>query len=835
MFLETFFQDLRIGFRVLVKERGFCALAVFVLALGIAAVTAQFAVVNGVLIRGVQFSHAEQLVDIQLADPTNFSPSNFNSRVTTADYLDLKQQTKSYDAFVAYLNGSTVNLTYNGMPQRLQGAYITWDFFRAMGVAPVLGRDFAAEDDQPGVNKAVILSDAIWKRDFGGSPDVIGKSVRVNGRSGTIIGVMPPKFAFPANEQLWLPVNTEFPPRPRNDRNIQTVSVIGRLKPGVSIEQANSELMIIARNLAQQFPENKQFSLGWVRPLIASFTGPQISGLLYLMLALCVGVLLIACVNVMNMQFARATLRAKELAIRSSLGATRIRLVRQMLTESLLLASIGTVVGIALAVWAADWVDAATHNETNPIPSWMHFTIDLRVLVFVVGSTLIAAIVSGLLPALLASRANAADALKEGGRGNTSRFINGITKGLVVVQILVTSLLLVSSLLQVQSILRQQHIDYGYDTGSILSARLGLMEGDYPTNESRVVFFQKLIRQLRTNSALDSVALTNRFQMVFSGNGPIEIEGKEYKTDKDRPIANFENVTDRYFATTGQRMLEGRDFTLDDNDMKQPVAVVNATFAQKFFGHESPLGRRFRDVGSDGRIFGPWRTIIGVVSDVRMLAPFPQKNDNAGYYTPFTAFVYGDGKPVINGLQFATIVARLRGDQRPESFADSLRRAVAEVDPNLPLYFVATPKTNIESFVAQNRIIAIMFTVFGAVGVILASVGLYGVMSFAVNQRTQEFGIRMALGADNRLILGMVMKQGGWQTAIGLVLGLGLTLLAAALLRDGIANFLFQTSPFDPLTYIGVALLLAVVAFAATIVPARRATRVDPMIALRAE
>ena len=251
MFLETFFQDLRIGLRVLVKERGFCTLAVIVLALGIAAVTAQFAIVNGVLIRGVQFSRAEQLVDVQLVDPKDFTPSNFNSRVTTADYVDLKKQTRSYDAFVAYLNGSTVNLTYNGIPQRLQGGYITWDFFRALGVAPVLGRDFLAEDDQPGINKAVILSDAIWKRDFGANPNVIGQSVRVNGRAGTIVGVMPPKFAFPSNEQLWLPVNTEFPVKPRNDRNIQTVNIIARLKPGISIEQANSEMMIIARNLAQ--------------------------------------------------------------------------------------------------------------------------------------------------------------------------------------------------------------------------------------------------------------------------------------------------------------------------------------------------------------------------------------------------------------------------------------------------------------------------------------------------------------------------------------------------------------------------------------------------------
>ena len=835
MFLETFFQDLRIGGRVLVKERGFCALAVTVLALGIAAVTTQFAIVNGVLLRGFSFPRAEQLVDIQLADPTNFSPGNFNSRITTADFIDLKAQATSYDAFVAYLNGSTVNLTYNGVPQRLQGGYITHDFFRALGVAPALGRDFLPEDDRPGINKAVILSDAIWKRDFGGSPAAIGQSVRVNGRAGTIIGVMPPKFTFPANEQLWLPVNTEFPPRPRSDRNIQNVSIIARLKPGVSIEQANSEMMTIAKRLSTQYPEDKQFSLGWVRPLIASFTGPQISGLLYTMLAFCAGVLLIACVNVMNMQFARATLRAKELAIRSSLGATRVRLVRQMLTESLLVATLGAVLGVGLAFWATDWIDVTLHAQTNPPPSWMTFTIDAPVLTFVVAATVLAAVGSGLLPALMASRANAVEVLKESGRGNTSRFITAVTRGLVVFQILVTSILLIGSLLQLQSILRQQHIDYGYDTGSILSARMGLMEGDYPTNESRVLFFEKLIRQLRTNSAIDSVALSNRFQMVFSGNGPIEIEGREYKSDKDRPVTNFENITDRYFATTGQRLLEGRDFTLDDNDLKQPVAIVNATFAKKHFGNESPLGRRFRPVGNNGTLFDPWRTIVGVVSDARMLGPFPQKNDNAGYYMPLTAFVYGEGKPVMNGLQFATVVVRLRGDQRPESFADSLRRAVAEVDPNLPLYFVATPKTNIDSFVAQNRIIAIMFTLFGAIAVILASVGLYGVMSFAVNQRTQEFGIRMALGADNRLILGMVLKQGAIQLAIGLALGHGLALLIAILARDGLENFLFQTSPHDPLTYAAVAVLLAGVAFIATLVPARRATRVDPMIALRAE
>jgi len=836
MFFQNFLQDISIGFRVLVKEKGFCALAVGVFALGICAVATQFAVVDGVLLRGVQFHRSEQLVDVQMVDPTDFKPNRFNSRMTTTDYEELKKLQTSFDAFVCNLNGSTVNLTYHGIPTRLQGGYISWDFFSAIGVAPALGRDFRPEDDRPGVSKNIILSDALWKKDFGGDPNVIGQAVRVNGRAGTVIGVMPPKFAFPQNEQLWLPVNTEFPVKPRNDRGINFVSVMARLKPGVTLAQANAEITTLAQRFAKEYPENKQFSLGYVRPLIQSFTG-DVAGLLYVMLAFCFGVLLIACFNVMNMQFARATLRAKELAIRSSLGATRGRLVCQMLTESLLLSAIGAAFGIGLAFWATDWINVTFKNTPQPPPSWMVMSVDTPVLVFVVGATMLAALVSGLLPALMASRASAAEVLKESGRGNTGRVIGVVTRSLVVLQILVTCILLIGSLLQLQSIVRQQHLNFGYDTDGILSARLGLMEGDYPTNESRVVFQEKLLRELRTNSAIENVALTNRFQMVFSGKGPIEIEGKQYKDDKDRPQANFENVTDGYFATLHQKILEGRDFTMDDNDMKLPVAVVNSSFAHKHFGNESPLGRRFRSVGNNGTVFDPWRTIIGVVSDVRMTGVNNNNNkiDETGYYTPISSFVYGDGHPVINGLQFATIVVRLRGTARPESFATSLRQAVNRVDPNLPLYFVATPKTNLDGFLSANRIIAAMFTIFGIVAVFLSAVGLYGVMSFAVNQRTQEFGIRMALGADPRTILSMVMRQVVWQLGIGLAAGLAVALLVAVVFAEPLVNALPEVSPHDPLTYIAVATLLTCVALLAALVPARRATRVDPMIALRAE
>jgi len=839
MFLETFLQDLKIGLRVLIKEKGFCALAVTVLALGICGVATMFAVVNGVLLRGFSFPDADRLVDVQLADPANFQPGNFNSRMTTMDYKEIDEMPlKSFEAFTSYLNGSTVNVTYQGQPKRYTGGYISHDFFRNLGVAPVIGRDFLPEDDRPGVDKAVLLSDALWRADFGARDDIVGQAIRVNGTAATIVGVMPPRFTFPNNEQLWIPVNTAFPPKPRNDRGINFVSIIAKLKPGVSIEQAQNEIDTVAKQFAAAFPDtNKQFSMGYVRPLIDQFTGPQLRRMLYIMLSFCVGVLLIACVNVMNMQFARATLRGKELAIRSSLGAQRWRLIRQMLTESLLVASLGAIAGVSLAYWSTDLLNAAARNLTNPIPSWMTFDIEPRVLAFVVGATLVSALVSGFVPAWMSSRANAVDVLKESGRGNTGRAIGLITKGLVTFQIFLSSILLVVGLLQVQSIIRAQTLDYGYDTSGVIGARIGLMEGDYPNAAARQLFYEKLIRELRNTPDFESAALTNRFRMVFSGNGPIEIEGKQYAKDTDRTQANFETVSADHAATLGQKVVEGRYLVDEDSDQREPVAVVNATFAKKHFANGSALDRRFRTIQQNGQNPGPWRRIVGVVTDTRMLGPFNNQNDNAGFYVPFFSAAFGPAAPAPLANQFATIVAKPRGGQRGESLAKAVAAAVQRVDPNLPPYFVETPKTSFDGFLGQNRIIATMFSIFGVVAALLASVGLYGVQSFSVNQRTQEFGIRMALGADNRLILGMVFRQGAWQMGTGLVLGLGLLFTAASLATQqiGQALFLIQISPADPLTYTAVALLLGVVSFVAILIPARRATRVDPMIALRAE
>jgi predicted permease len=834
---ETFLRDIRIGVRILIKERSFCALAVIVLALGICGVTTMFSVVNGVMLRGFSFPTADRLASASFIDPSSANFFGVNGQVSSMDFDELLPQQQSFEIMAAYLNGSTVNVTDNGKPQRYTGAYVTDRFLTILGTAPMLGRDFAGTDNTPGAEKVAIIGYGIWQRDFGGSPQIVGKGVRINGKPATIVGVMPKGFAFPQNEELWLPLYGEFPPKARKDPASINPSVIGLLKPGVSPDQANAEFTTLATQFAAAYPDtNKQFNTGRVEPLIKTFTPRPLRGTLLTMLGFCVGVLLIACVNVMNMQFARATLRAKELAIRSSLGATRIRLIRQMLTESLLVAGLGAAIGIALAYGSTSWLQATIKNLDNPPPAYITFDVDAMALAVTVAATIAAAVLSGLLPAWMSSRANANAVLRDGGRGTTSRSINAISRGLVVFQIVVTCVLLIGSLLQVRSILKQQTIDYGYDTDGILSARMGLMDGDYPSADARRQFYDRLLRALRENPEFDAVAFTSRFRMVFAGNGPIEIDGKTYANNKDRPQANFEQVTGSYFDVTSQKLLEGRTFNSDDLDAKQPVTVVNAAFARKHYGNESPIGRRFRTMNTAGTLPGPWRTIVGVVSNVRMLGPFNNPNvDDSGFYVPFYSTAFGPAPPTPFVSQFATVIVKPRAGQRPEAIVNALRRAVNKADANLPLYFVGTPKRQIEGFVSQNRIVATMFTIFGAVAVVLASVGIYGVMSFSVNQRTQEFGVRMALGADDGTILGMVLKQGVIQIGVGLMLGFSFALAIATVAGAGIQNTLFGVSARDPLTYGSVALLVTLVSLVATLVPARRATRVDPMIALRAE
>ena len=827
---DSFWQDMRVGLRVLRKDRSFCFLAVFVLALGICAVTTQFTVVNAVVLRGFSFPHPEQLMNVGLIDPgataqnNNFGLGNIPS---PEDYLDLRASQKSFSQMAGYLNGSTVNVSYKGNPQRFTGGYVTEDFFKIINVTPILGRDFTAEDNTPGAEKVVMLGHEIWQRHFNADPKIVGQAIRINGKAAIIIGVMPPNFKFPISEELWVPFFNEFPPKGRGDPSAVGPSILGRLKPGVSLDQVNAEFVALARRMAQDNPKtNKQLVSASVQPLLNALNGVQLRQTVFAMLAAVIMVLLISCVNVMNMQFGRVALRGKELAIRGALGATRWRLVRQMLTESFLLAAMGAVLGVTGAYWALGLLVKALAAQPNPLPYWMQFTIDARVLAFTVGIVLLATLVSGFVPALLSARGNAAEMMKEGGRGNTSRAANIITRVLVVAQIALTAALLIAASLEVRSIRNQLKLDYGYDENGVYSARMGLMDGDYPTSEARQQFFLRALRAFRSNPAFDGAAMTGRFRMTFGGFGQYEIDGKAYVTDRDRPQGNFEFVSDGYFSSIGLKVLEGRDFTIDDNDAKQPLAIVNSSFARKYWGNESPIGRRVR-------LFNPaqpqpWRTVVGVVPDTLMQGPFNQQTDNSGFYVPILG--------VPPAPQFVTVVVRPHPGQRSEALATPLARAVAELDSNLPTYFGGTPARLHDEILVGSRIIATLFTIFGVVAFVLSAVGLYGVMSFSVNQRTQEFGIRMALGADAARIFRMVMTQGAWQLGIGLFIGAGsLWLLLRLADTVTLQNFLFRVNALDPAIYFAVAGLITMVAAASCFVPARRATRVNPMVALRTE
>ena len=831
MLFHSFLQDVRVGLRVLFKEKTFCILAVTVLALGICGVTTQFTVVNAFVLRGFSFPNPEQLMNVGLIDPQadDNQNNNGNGNIPTGhDYEDLRAAQQSFAMMSGYLNGSTINVTYKNNPQRYTGGYVTEDFFKILGVRPILGRDFTAEDNKPGVEKVALLGHEIWQRDFGGDPNIVGQSVRINGKAATIVGVMPQNFKFPVSEQLWLPYYNEFPLKPREDPSGNGMQVMGRLKPGVSLDQVNAEFIELARRIAREYPKtNGQLSSARVQPLLNSFTGPQLRQTIYAMLGAVILVLLIACVNVMNMQFGRAALRAKELAIRGALGATRWRIVRQMLTESLLVAGLGAIVGVLMAYWAVALLVRQVNALPFPMPYWVSFTIDGPVLVFTVGITLIATIVSGLVPALLSARANPAEVMKEGGRGNSNRLVNALTRVLVVGQIALTAALLIAATLQVKSIRNQVKLDYGYDETAIYTARMGLMEGDYPGTEARQQFFLKMLRSLRTDPSFEAAAMTQRFRMTFGNFGQYEVDGQTYVTDRDRPRGNSEAVSDGYFHTLGLKIIEGRDFTMDDNDAKQPVAIVNTSFARKYFGNESPIGRRIRQ-------FNPaqqeeWRTIIGVVPDTRMQGPFNQQADAAGFYIPLLG--------VPPAPQFVTVVVKPRAGVRADTLGPVLGKAVAQVDANLPTYFGGTPERLHDEILGVNRITAMLFTIFGVAAVLLSSVGLYGVMSFSVNQRTQEFGIRMALGADARTILSMVMRQGAWQLAIGLFIGVGGTALLLTMVGlRALQNFLFNVNAYDTLAvYCAVSAVLSIVAAVSCFVPARRATRVSPIVALRAE
>ena len=813
-------SDLRLARRSLCKERSFTLLAVLVLALGIGGVATQFGVINGMMLRPAAFPHAERLMSVSLV---NTARNRAIGGAATADYLEWRDAQQSFEELASYGARLSINVTYQDTPRRYGGVYVTHNFLRTLGARPMLGRDFTAADDQPGAPKTIIISHQVWQGDFGGMAGIVGQAVQVNGRSGTVIGVMPPGFSFPLNEQLWTPMFAEFPPLARDDPQAFGGALLGRLKPGVSANQAAAEFSAFARRIAAEFPRtHADLTAVQVAPFAEGYLGTQMRQMLYLMLGAVVVVLLIACVNVMNMQFARAARRTRDLAVCSALGASRWRLLRQMLVESVALAAGGAVAGTLFALWATDALLRQARALATPPPSWVTFGVDGRVLALTVGVTVGAAVLSGLVPAWFASRGSPLELIREGGRAGTGRRVNLVIRGLIVLQVALTTALLVISTFMIRSIVNQQRINWGYDTSTVLIGRMTLFQADHPTPQALGLFYEKTLQALRADPHFSEVALTTRFRLAISQNGLYEVESAQPPEGRSQPTAAIEGISDGYFAALGLRIVDGRDFTPADTFDRPPVAIVNAAFARRHFGRDSPLGRRVRF--GQGANAGPWLTIVGVAPDTRMQGPYDARSDGAGIFQPLAQAP----------ARWITIVVRGRGGD-PATWADPLRRAMAGIDRNLPIYMIGPAAQLIDATLAQNRLLAALFSIFGGVAMFLAAVGLYGVMSFGVSQRTTEYGIRMALGADTRLILKMILRQGALQVACGLGLGfllaLGLTVVGDAAME----NFLFQVSRADPLIWGSTALLLALVAFLACIAPARRATKVDPIVALRAE
>jgi predicted permease len=814
-------SDLRIAWRGLFKERTFSLLAIFVLALGIGGVATQFSVINGMMLRLPAFPHAERLMSVSLVNTTQ---NRVLGGASIADYLDWQATQQSFEEIAVYAARLSINITYQDTPRRYGGVYVAHGFFRTLGVAPMLGRDFTEADDQPGAPKTVIISHGIWQTDFGGGSDVIGQSVQVNGRPGTVIGVMPPGFSFPLNEQLWAPIFTEFTPRPRTDPQAFGGAILGRLKPGVTKEQATAEFTASAKRFALEFPQtNKNFTAVQVAPFAESFLGPQLRQILFIMLGAVVVVLLIACVNVMNMQFARAARRTRDLAICSALGASRWRLLRQMLVESLMLSTFGAVGGSLFALWATDALLGQTRALRAPPPSWVTFDLDWRVLAVTILVTVGAAIFSGLVPAWLASHSSPLKLLREGGRGGTNRRANLIIRALVVLQIALTTALLIVSTFMVRSIVNQQRINWGYDTSTVLAARMTLFQADHPTPQALGQFYDRVLQNLRADPNFTAAALTTRFRLAISQTSNYEVDGLPPPDERAQPNAAIEAVSDGYFGALRMKMLDGRDFTSADTYDRPPVAIVNAAFAHRHFGNESPVGRRLR-LPQGNNAMGPWLTVVGVAPDTRMQGPYDGQSDGAGIFQPLAQAPQ----------RWITIVVRGHGGA-PVTWAEPLRQAMARVDRNLPVYMVDTAASLIDATLAQNRLLASLFSIFGGGAMLLAAVGLYGVMSFAVSQRTNEYGIRMALGADTRLILQMILREGAMQLLLGLALGLSLAIVLVIVGDALMENFLFQVSRADPLVWGSTIVLLTLVTLLACLAPALRATKVNPVEALRAE
>jgi putative ABC transport system permease protein len=801
-------DGIRHGLRLFHRQPGLTGLAVTALSLGIGLTTTMFSILDALVLRGLPFENADRLLHLEMQRPAT---AQYSLEVPVHDFVDWRARQRSFEDLAAFRSRDMVLSGSDGRAERFLGSSISASAFRLIGVTAALGRTFSEAEDRPSGPPVVLLGHALWRDRFGADPNVIGRSVRVNGEALTVIGVMPEGFRFPVRDSVWVPLRPD--PTAHERGAGPTLEVFGLLKPDVGLEQARAEMAAIARSLETEHPQANGGQGSVVKPYAAEYVGENGVKMLWVMMAAVFGVVLVACANVANLLLGRAAERSRELGIRSALGAGRGRLITHLLGEAVVLAAAGGALGLVFARLGVAWF-----NSTIPIedaPFWFEVRIALPSAVFVLALVALSALLSGIAPALQASRADVSDVLREDTRTGTGLRMGRLSRGLVVAQVATACGLLVAAGLMIRTIANMGPGHMVFESRNVLTARLQLREETYADESRRAAFHAELEDRLAALPGARSVAVMTSPPGIGGGRDQVAIEGEPVVDERLRPLVTWSSVSPRFFGTFGVGVHEGRAFTAADGLRAPKVAIVNRAFVRRFFPDGRALGRRVRPV-SPG-MAPEWLEVVGTVPDLDITTP--QRPQGEAVYVPLA-----------QSPSHSVFVA-LATAGPPESLAASLRDAVAQLDPDLPARGVKPFAALIHEFTWGMSVIGRLFTAFGAAALFLAAVGVYGVMAFAVSRRTREIGIRMALGATRGRVLLMVLGQGARQLALGALIGMVLALALGRLMVVALVG----VSPSDPVTFGAVLGALALAGLGACLWPARRAASMDPAGALRCD
>ena len=812
--MHTIWQDVRYGARMLWKHRLATLVCIAALALGIGANTAMFSVAEAFLLHSVPFENPDRIVALVNVRPQQNLDRN---GVAPATYLDWQTQAKSFGEMSAYA-WDEVNLTGNREPEKIQGFDVTANFFELLGVQPKMGRTFLPEEEQPGKEQEIILSYGLWERRYASDPNILNKIVKVDGKSFTIVGVMGKGFDFPMPAEAWMPLALTV--KQRSERNSRYIWVLGKLRPDTSVKRAAAEMSGLAQREAATYPDS---SKGWqlrVLPVREFASGDLTRQYTFLLMGAVGFVLLIACADVANVQFARVSGRQKELAVRAALGASRWRIVCQLLTESILLALLGSAAGLLFAQWDITLILAHMPADVAKfVAGWKTISLDANAFLFTLAIALFSGILAGIAPALLTSRTNVSETLKESGRGSSAgRARHRLRNALVVAEISLSLVLLVGAGLLVKNFTALINVNERYHPESILTMNVSLRELQYKAQPARVAFHEQVLQRLSTLPNVQSAAMVTHVPYADGGGvstRAFSVEGRPGTDRGEVRNAIIQTISPNYFGLMQIALREGREIANTDADGTLPVAVISRSLARRYFPDEKPLGKKLKVGPADES--SPWLTIVGIVDDVHY--SWIDKNDVPTIYRS-----YRQSPPY-----YASLVLRTGGE--PLSFVPAVRSQVAAVDPDLSLFNIKALDTVISDSVVGIAYVAVMMGVLGIIALVLAAVGVYGVMSNAVSERTNEIGIRMAMGATANDIQKLVLGKGALLTLIGMGIGLPV----AFLLANALSSLLFGVKAADPVAFIVLPLVLAAVATLASYLPARRAVRVDPITALRYE